>query len=62
MVGAVIVFLSVLALVFTYMWIVHRFLVSAEEPDDRARETNLQIRSKVVEPGRRPSTETQWAH
>ena len=51
MVGAVIVFLSVLVLVFTYMGIVHRFLVSAEEPEDRMPE---RVRSNQAPEKRRP--------
>ena len=35
--GAILTFLAVCALVSTYMFVVHSFLRSAEEPDDRRR-------------------------
>jgi len=62
MVGPIITFLGVCALVATFMWIAHGFLREAEEPEDVAREKQLRERAKQNEEGSENSRQPQWAH
>jgi hypothetical protein len=57
MIGAYITFLVVLAIVATFMTIVHSFLRSAELPEDRAREER-----EAAKPAKAMSGRTQFAH
>jgi hypothetical protein len=62
MVGPIITFVGVCAVVATFMWIVHRILRAAEEPEDIAREERLRKLAKPTEPRPGNSHEAQWAH
>ena len=61
MLGAMITFLAVCAIVAVYMFIVHSFLKSAEDPADRQREER-----EFSTTGKRRTTpigpEPKWAH
>ncbi len=62
MVGSIITFVSVCALVATFMWIAHGFLRAAEEPEDLAREKWYRTLAKPDEPRPENSHQAQWAH
>ena len=62
MLGAIITFLIVCAIFGTYMWIVHKFLRAAEEPEDAAREARLRQSTKRNDSRSEDSREPQWAH
>jgi uncharacterized membrane protein len=62
MVGPIITFVSVCALVATFMGIVHGFLRAAEESEDIAREERLRTLAKTNEPRPGKSRQAQWAH
>jgi hypothetical protein len=62
MLGAVITFLVVCAIFGAYMWIVHKFLRAAEEPEDVAREERLRRPKKPSKSPPENSREPQWAH
>lgn len=59
MIGVYITFIAAVAIVVTYMLIVHSFLRSAEEPQDIERERKLR-ESSEARPA--PSGRTQYAH
>ena len=54
MIGAYLVFGVVLAIVVTYMSVVHKFLVEGESPEDAAREAKHR-RGKITKPSRKSS-------
>jgi hypothetical protein len=56
MVGPIITFLGVCALVAIYMAIVHSFLCAAEEPEDKAREEIARRPAQPKENGTRASS------
>jgi len=62
MVGPIVTFLGVCALVATFMWIAHGFLRAAEEPEDAAREEQLRKLAKANEPRSGNTHQPQWAH
>jgi hypothetical protein len=62
MVGAVITFVAVCAVVTVYMTIVHSFLRAAEEPADTAREELLRKSPEPREPVAENSQQARWAH
>jgi hypothetical protein len=62
MVGPIITFLGVCALVAGFMWIAHRFLREAEEPEDAARAERIRRMSKPSQPPPGDSRQPQWAH
>jgi hypothetical protein len=62
MLGAIITFLAVCGIFGIYMWIVHRFLRAAEDPEDVAREVRLHQPTKRNEPPSENSRQPQWAH
>lgn len=62
MLGAIITFLAVCAIFGAYMWIVHKFLRAAEDPEDAAREERLRKPVKRDETPPRDSRQPQWAH
>ena len=62
MLGAIITFLAVCAIFGAYMWIVHKFLRAAEDPEDAAREARLRRPEKPGESPPENSREPQWAH
>jgi uncharacterized membrane protein len=62
MVGPILTFLGVCALVATFMWIAHGFLRAAEEPEDIVREEQIRKRAKSEEPQSEHSRNPQWAH
>lgn len=62
MLGAVITFLVVCAIVATYMSIVHKFLRAAEEPEDAAREARLRQPTKRNDSRAEHPREPRWAH
>ena len=63
MLGAIITFLAVCGIFGIYMWIVHKFLRAAEDPEDLAREERLRRPKKRNEPSSpENSRQPQWAH
>ena len=62
MVGPIITFVGVCALVAIFMWIAHGFLRAAEEPEDIAREKRLRQLAKPNESRPENSHQAQWAH
>ena len=62
MIGPIITFLGVCALVATFMWIAHGFLRAAEEPEDVAREERFRTLAKESESRGGDSREPRWAH
>jgi hypothetical protein len=61
MLGAYLVFGVAVALVVTYMMIVHKFLVAAEDPADRVRQRASQERPTAA-PARESGARAQYAH
>lgn len=62
MLGAIITFLAVCGIFGIYMWIVHKCLRGAEDPQDVAREERLRRPKKPNEAPPEESREPQWAH
>ncbi|HEY0550608.1 MAG TPA: hypothetical protein VGF13_13470 [Verrucomicrobiae bacterium] len=62
MIGPIITFVGVCALVATFMWIAHGFLRAAEEPEDIAREKRLRKLANPTEARPENSHRAQWAH
>jgi hypothetical protein len=60
MLGAMITFLAVCAMVAIYMFIVHSFLRAAEEPEDRLREEQALPTSR--QRGTAGRSQPRWAH
>ena len=62
MLGSIITFLGVCALVALFMSIAHKFLRAAEEPEDIAREERFRKFSDQKKPEPERSRAPQYAH
>ena len=62
MIGPILVFLGVCAMVAVFMFIAHSFLRAAEEPEDWAPKERKREVDERAESGAKKSQHPQWAH